>query len=110
MKMRDTPWGQMTYIDYKKKIEFNEEEICELIEFSKYIKIVIFTAFQIPVEYRKDIKFNYLSLGCNGLEPNSTVAMEHYDMHSSPESFGDDEQAATRRSAAKALRNRNDIS
>lgn len=24
--LRDTPWGQMTYIDYKHKIEFNKEE------------------------------------------------------------------------------------
>ncbi len=44
MKMRDTPWGQMTYIDYKKKIEFNEEEICELIEFSKSIGIEFFAS------------------------------------------------------------------
>ncbi len=44
MKMRDTPWGQMTYIDYKKKIEFNEEEICELIKFSKSIGIEFFAS------------------------------------------------------------------
>ena len=29
--MRDTPWGLMTYLDYKKKIEFNENEY-DLIE------------------------------------------------------------------------------
>ncbi len=26
MKLRDTPWGQMTYIDYKKRIEFEKPE------------------------------------------------------------------------------------
>lgn len=34
-KMRDTPWGRMRYIDYKKKIEFNEEEIKELVNYSE---------------------------------------------------------------------------
>ena len=28
--MRDTPWGRMTYIDYKHRIEFSEEQIKEL--------------------------------------------------------------------------------
>ena len=26
LKMRDTPWGQMTYIDYKKRIEFEKDQ------------------------------------------------------------------------------------
>ncbi len=34
-KLRQTPWGEITYIDYKKKVEFNEEEIIELCRFSK---------------------------------------------------------------------------
>ena len=25
-KIRQTPWGEMTYLDYKKKIEFDESE------------------------------------------------------------------------------------
>jgi N-acetylneuraminate synthase len=29
-KIRDTPWGQMTYIDYKRKIEFGMEEYSEI--------------------------------------------------------------------------------
>jgi N-acetylneuraminate synthase len=29
-KMRDTPWGHMTYIDYKKKIEFGPDEYAEI--------------------------------------------------------------------------------
>jgi N-acetylneuraminate synthase len=29
-KLRDTPWGVMKYIDYKKKIEFEQKEYDEL--------------------------------------------------------------------------------
>ena len=29
-KMRDTPWGQMTYLEYKKKVEFEYEEYKEI--------------------------------------------------------------------------------
>ena len=32
-KMRDTPWGKMTYLEYKHKIEFNEEQIIELVNY-----------------------------------------------------------------------------
>ena len=42
-KLRETPWGTMTYLDYK-KIEFNEDEIKELIEYSKNIGIEFFAS------------------------------------------------------------------
>ena len=43
-KLRETPWGIiMTYLDYK-KIEFNEDEIKELIEYSKNIGIEFFAS------------------------------------------------------------------
>ncbi len=32
---RDTPWGRMTYIDYRHKIEFNRNEFGELVRFCK---------------------------------------------------------------------------
>lgn len=35
--MRDTPWGYITYLDYKKRIEFEHEEY---IEISKYCKLL----------------------------------------------------------------------
>ena len=38
--MRDTPWGKITYLDYKHKIEFNEEQIVELVEYSKTKNII----------------------------------------------------------------------
>jgi len=43
-KMRSTPWGEMTYLDYKKKIEFNEEQIEELFEYSEQQGIGFFAS------------------------------------------------------------------
>ena len=43
-KLRQTPWGEMKYIDYKHKVEFSEEEIKELCEFSKMIGIKFFAS------------------------------------------------------------------
>ena len=37
--LRDTPWGKMTYIDYKEKIEFNENDYKKIINFCKKIDI-----------------------------------------------------------------------
>jgi len=37
--MRDTPWGRMTYLDYKIKIEFGSKEYDEIDKFSKKIGI-----------------------------------------------------------------------
>jgi sialic acid synthase SpsE len=37
--LRDTPWGQITYLDYKKKIEFTINQVNELKNFSKKIGI-----------------------------------------------------------------------
>ena len=31
--LRDTPWGKMTYIDYKEKIEFNKNDYKKIINF-----------------------------------------------------------------------------
>ncbi len=42
--MRDTPWGRMTYLEYKHKIEFNEEQIKELAEYSKNRDIIFFAS------------------------------------------------------------------
>lgn len=36
---RSTPWGVMSYLDYKKKIEFSREEYNEINRFCKKIKI-----------------------------------------------------------------------
>ena len=42
--IRSTPWREMTYLDYKKKLEFNETQIEELVEFSKSMGITFFAS------------------------------------------------------------------
>ena len=42
--VRDTPWGRMTYIEYKKRIEFDEEQIKELVDYSNNIGITFFAS------------------------------------------------------------------
>ena len=43
-KMRKTPWGEMKYIDYKKKIEFEKEEYDELYDYVKDKPIELFSS------------------------------------------------------------------
>ena len=43
-KLRMTPWGEMKYIDYKKKIEFSMDQIRELYEYSKSLGINFFSS------------------------------------------------------------------
>jgi N-acetylneuraminate synthase len=43
-KIRSTPWGDMTYLDYKKRIEFNEEEIQELVFYANEQNIGLFAS------------------------------------------------------------------
>ena len=38
-KIRNTPWGQMTYLQYKKKIEFGEKKFNTIDKYCKKIKI-----------------------------------------------------------------------
>lgn len=42
--LRQTPWGEMKYIDYKKKIEFTEDQIKELVKFSDILGIKFFAS------------------------------------------------------------------
>lgn len=41
---RDTPWGRMTYIDYRHKIEFGEKEYSEIDKYCKEIGIIWFAS------------------------------------------------------------------
>ena len=43
-QMRKTPWGEITYIDYKWKLEFSEEQIQELVEYSNNNGIEFFAS------------------------------------------------------------------
>ena len=37
--IRDTPWGKMTYLAYKKKIEFNVKQLTSLQKYAKKLKL-----------------------------------------------------------------------
>jgi N-acetylneuraminate synthase len=41
---RDTPWGRMTYIDYRHKVEFGEKEYAEIDRYCKERKILWFAS------------------------------------------------------------------
>lgn len=43
-KMRDTPWGTMTYLEYKWRLEFSEEQIAHLVQFSETVDIEFFAS------------------------------------------------------------------
>tara|TARA_Y100000590_G_C15444164_1_gene910051 strand:+ start:58 stop:885 length:828 start_codon:yes stop_codon:yes gene_type:complete len=43
-KRRNTPWGEMSYLEYKYKIEFSEKQIKELCDYSKSIGIEFFAS------------------------------------------------------------------
>lgn len=43
-KIRSTPWGHMTYLDYKKRIEFDSNQIQELYDYSKNLGITFFAS------------------------------------------------------------------
>lgn len=42
--LKQTPWGEITYIDYKKRIEFNEEQINILKNYSESKNIIFFAS------------------------------------------------------------------
>jgi N-acetylneuraminate synthase len=41
---RDTPWGRMTYIDYRHKVEFSEQEYAEIDKYCKQIGMLWFAS------------------------------------------------------------------
>ena len=41
---RDTPWGRMTYINYRHKIEFNKDQFSEIVDFCRKKKITWFSS------------------------------------------------------------------
>lgn len=43
-KLRETPWGEITYLDYKKKIEFEEEEFKEIDSYCREKGIMWFVS------------------------------------------------------------------
>jgi N-acetylneuraminate synthase len=60
-KPKDTPWGTMTYLEYKYKIEFNEEQIKELYEYAHEIGVEFFASvWDIP---SVDLMCKYTKIG-----------------------------------------------
>lgn len=41
---RDTPWGRMTYIEYRYKVEFSREQFEEIVEYCKKKNIIWFSS------------------------------------------------------------------
>ena len=35
MQMRETPWGYITYLEYRHRVEFNEDQYCEIEKYCK---------------------------------------------------------------------------
>jgi N-acetylneuraminate synthase len=59
--MKDTPWGRITYLEYKHKIEFNEEQIAELFKYAKEIDVQFFSSvWDIP---SVDLMSKYTKVG-----------------------------------------------
>ena len=60
-KLRQTPWGEMTYLDYKKKIEFGKKEFNEIDRYCKRKKIFWFaSAWDVEsVDFLKRYKLRY---------------------------------------------------
>ncbi len=60
-KLRQTPWGEMSYLEYKKKIEFGDKEFREINKFCKKKKITWFaSAWDVPSQnFLKKYKLKY---------------------------------------------------
>jgi len=43
-KIRSTPWGDMTYLDYKKRIEFDDNQVHELYQYSNNLGVTFFAS------------------------------------------------------------------
>lgn len=60
-KEKDTPWGKMTYLEYKEHIEFNEDQIKELYDYSHEIGAEFFASvWDIP---SVDLMCKYTKIG-----------------------------------------------
>jgi len=60
-KIKETPWGTMTYLEYKERIEFNEEQISSLFQYAKEIDVVFFASvWDIP---SVDLMCKYTNMG-----------------------------------------------
>ena len=57
--MRETPWGYISYIDYKKKIELSESQYSDLLRYCKKINIGMFVSCWDTNSLYQMKKFNF---------------------------------------------------
>lgn len=57
-KIRNTPWGEMTYLEYKKRIEFEEKEFKAIDSYCKKVKIDWFCSAWDTKSFKFLKKFN----------------------------------------------------
>ena len=68
LKRRNTPWGEMSYLEYKHKIEFNEDQIKELNDFCNNLGINFFASVwdqdsaRLMAKYTKTAKLGSASI------------------------------------------------
>ena len=79
--MRETPWGHITYLEYKKKIELNYNHYKTLLNFSKNLGIELFVSCWDleSLELMKPLKFKYNKIASamiTNLELLNAVAKE----------------------------------
>lgn len=60
--IRETPWGKISYLDYKKKIEFEEKEFDEIHKYCKKKNIIWFAS---PWDIKSNIFLNKYNLKYN---------------------------------------------
>lgn len=60
-KQKSTPWGNMTYLEYKWKIEFNKLELDELFSYAKELDVILFASVWDKVSV--DIMKMYTNIG-----------------------------------------------
>ena len=77
--MRETPWGEMTYLDYRYRVEFNREQYLEIGESSSKLGLSWFASpWDVPaVEFLEDINvsaYKIASASVTDLEMLSAIA------------------------------------
>jgi len=74
--IRDTPWGQMTYIDYKKRIEFNIDDYKKIDSYCNKNKITWFASCwdEQSVEDMASIDIQCFKIASASLTDSETIA------------------------------------
>jgi N-acetylneuraminate synthase len=73
--LRDTPWGEMTYLDYRKKVEFGSEQYKTIDKYAASLQIDWFASpWDLPsVEFLVDFKIPYVKIASACLTDDSLL-------------------------------------